>query len=392
MTFSRDAVAALILALALDPIQALRLSRSTQKLGPDFIHTEFVSKYGIMYSTDVFPQHPSSDTKNVSPNDFTSITLKRWTGDDAISKHVAVWRGSNLSAEKKTEVSVAHDLLEHSMKHGTTTIQHSMYINAINTKKDTNPTVYVISSALPAFIASVMPRVNRSFVLVTGDAILRTPSQLFKKDEDMQRFIENPLILHWFAQNGHLEHPKFTRIPNGLDYHTLALKTHPYWGPKMSPQQQDNMLRQIGDSATGFSHRSSKVLVGFTESSASRKAVARHFTKSQISYTPRRGNREHYWKEIASTKYVASPPGFGWDCHRTWEALALGSIPIVESSGIDKLFLDNELPVSIITDWAEVEYIKVPQLANKFGERNQSVLPAMKLQYWVDKIKSKTSS
>lgn len=392
MTGSRGAVAALILAVASDPTKALRLSNSTQKPVPDFIHTEVVSKYGIMFSMDVFPQKPSSDTKKVSPDDFTSITLKRWTGDDVISKHVAVWGGSNVSAEKKAEVNVAHELLEHSMKHGTTTIQHSMYINAINTKKDTNPTVYVISSALPAFIASVMPRVNRSFVLVTGDAILRTPSQLFKNDEDMQRFIENPLILHWFAQNGHLEHPKFTRIPNGLDYHTLALKVHPSWGPRMSPQQQDNMLRQIGDRATEFSRRSSKVLVGFTTDSASRKDVAMHFRKSQISYIPRSSIREQYWKEIASTKYVASPPGHGWDCHRTWEALALGSIPIVESSGIDKLFLDNELPVSIITDWAEVENIKVSQLTKKFGERKQSALPAMKLEYWVDKIKSKTSS
>jgi hypothetical protein len=272
MIFSRDVVAALILALVFDPIQAVRLSRSTQKLVPDFTHTEFVSKYGIMFSTDVHPQSPSSDTKHLSTDDFTSITLKRWTDDDEISKHVAVWRGSNVSAEKKTDVGVAHDMLEHSIKHGTTTIQHSMYINAINTRNDTNPTVYVISSALPAFIKGVMPRINRSFVLVTGDAILRTPSQLFKEDDDLRRFIENPLILHWFAQNGHLDHPKFTRIPNGLDYHTLALKGgHPEWGPKMSPHEQDKLLKHISDSARGFSQRSSKVLVGFTGSVAEEK-------------------------------------------------------------------------------------------------------------------------
>jgi hypothetical protein len=31
--------------------------------------------------------------------------------------------------------------------------------------------------------------------------------------------------------------------------------------------------------------------------------------------------------------FVASPYGGGPDCHRTWEALILGCIPIVKSSG-----------------------------------------------------------
>jgi len=390
MIFSRDAVVALILALSFDPVQALRIPKDPK----DFAQTDVVSKYGIMFSTDVFPHKPSSDTTAISADDFTSITLKNWTSDDTISKHLAVWRPNNVSAEKKTDVALAKELLEHSRKHGTTSIHHSMYIEAINTRTDTIPTVYVISSALPAFIASVMPRVNRSFVLVTGDCILETPSKLFQNDEDMHRFIDDPLIVHWFAQNGNLEHSKFTRIPNGLDYHTLALNPQkkPEWGPQMSPQQQDDMLKRARDSATEFSHRRSKVLVGFSITVGTRNGVAQHFMKSHISQTQSRGNREHYWKEIALTKYVASPSGAGWDCHRTWEALALGSIPLVPSTGIDKLYLDNELPVHIIHDWKEVEGLEGSQLAKKFGERNQSVVPATTLKYWVDMIKSKVSA
>jgi len=399
MTFSRDVVGVFLLACAFDSLQALRLAQSAQKLMPDFTQTELVSKYGIMFSMDVFPHHPSSDTK-LSDDDFTSITLQRWSDEDGISRHLAMRPQQHVTHEQNTselifakkEVNVAHDLLKHSRKSGTTSIHHSMYINAINTKTGKHPTVYVISSALPAFITSVMPKVNRAFVLISGDSILKAPGQLFKNDEDMQKFINNPLILHWFAQNGHSDHAKFTRIPNGLDYHTLALKTpeggHHAWGPHMSPQQQEDMLKQIRDNAIKFADRKSQILVGFS-SNHERTVVAEHLKKSQISYAPSKGDREHYWKEIASTKYVASPPGAGWDCHRTWETLALGSVPIVGSSGIDKLFLDNELPVSIITDWAEVEDLKESQLAEKFGERNQNLLPAMTLQYWVDKIKSK---
>jgi len=401
MTFSRDVVGVFLLAGAFNSLQALRLPQSAQKLMPDFIHAELVSKYGIMFSMDVFPYLPSSDTK-LSSEHFTSITLQRWSDEDEISKHLAMRPQQHINDEQdmskpisfaKKKVNVAPDLLKHSRKPGTTSIHHSMYIDAINTKTGEYATVYVISSALPAFIASVMPKVNRAFVLISGDSILKTPGQLFNNDEDMQKFINNPLVLHWFAQNGHSDHVKFTRIPNGLDYHTLALKTpeggHHTWGPHMSPLQQEDMLKQIRDNAIKFTDRKSQILVGFSFNNPERKVVAKHLEKSQMSYVPGKGDREHYWKDIASTKYVASPLGAGWDCHRTWETLALGSVPIVGSSGIDKLFLDNKLPVSIITDWAEVEHLKESQLAEKFGERNQDVLPAMTLQYWVAKIRSK---
>ena len=44
-------------------------------------------------------------------------------------------------------------------------------------------------------------------------------------------------------------------------------------------------------------------------------------------------------------KFILSPPGAGFDCHRTWEALYLGAIPIVKTSSLDPLYKD--LPVVI---------------------------------------------
>jgi len=312
-----------------------------------------------------------------------------------ISRNLAVLRPNNNRAQNRTDVAVAYEFLEHSRQQGTTSIHHSMYIDAINTATASSsiPSVYVISSTIPAFIKSVMPHIKGRFVLVTGDSTLRVPSQVFQRDEDMQSFINNPQVVHWFAQNGDLDHPKFTRIPNGMDYHTLAAQGNQKWGARKLPTQQDDLLRKVRNSAPEFSNRATKVLLGFsTDTSAARTDILNHFKKSHIYQDPSPGDREHYWKDIASTKYVASPSGAGWDCHRTWEALALGSIPIVESTGMDKLFLDNGLPVSIITDWAEVENLEESQLAKKFGERSKVVPPAITLKYWVDQIKSKSFS
>jgi len=39
-----------------------------------------------------------------------------------------------------------------------------------------------------------------------------------------------------------------------------------------------------------------------------------------------------YYDALLGAKFVASPIGYGRDCYRTWEALALGTIPVLEES------------------------------------------------------------
>ena len=47
-----------------------------------------------------------------------------------------------------------------------------------------------------------------------------------------------------------------------------------------------------------------------------------------------------------------SPPGHGFDTHRTWESLALGLAVIVLSGPIDALYVD--LPVVRVESFAEI--------------------------------------
>jgi hypothetical protein len=52
---------------------------------------------------------------------------------------------------------------------------------------------------------------------------------------------------------------------------------------------------------------------------------------------------------MASCQFVVSPQGNGIDCHRTWEAMALGCIPIVKSHELDPLL--SQFPILIVPDW-----------------------------------------
>jgi hypothetical protein len=54
---------------------------------------------------------------------------------------------------------------------------------------------------------------------------------------------------------------------------------------------------------------------------------------------------------MAQWRFCVSPPGNGIDCHRTWEALYLGVIPVVVSSAGGLL---DHLPCIIVDDIAAV--------------------------------------
>ena len=64
--------------------------------------------------------------------------------------------------------------------------------------------------------------------------------------------------------------------------------------------------------------------------------------------------REHqeYQELLAASAFALSPPGAGLDTHRTWEALALGAIPVVWHSPLAPLF--RRLPVIAIASPAEL--------------------------------------
>ena len=52
-----------------------------------------------------------------------------------------------------------------------------------------------------------------------------------------------------------------------------------------------------------------------------------------------------------------SPQGNGLDCHRTWEALILKTIPIVRTSSLDPLY--EGLPVVVVHEWCVRACVRV---------------------------------
>jgi hypothetical protein len=89
------------------------------------------------------------------------------------------------------------------------------------------------------------------------------------------------------------------------------------------------------------------------------------------------GHFERCGEKFASWRLVVSPFGNGFDCHRTWEALVLGCIPIVRTSGLDPLY--EGLPVLIVDNWSDVS----KELLERTFQYER-----LQLAYWMNRIRN----
>jgi hypothetical protein len=250
--------------------------------------------------------------------------------------------------------------------------------------------IYIQGSAVPDFTKNVLPQIRVRFKLVTGDCDETIPKDVLSKHA-FQKFINDQRLIHWYSQNLAIQHPKMTGIPIGLDYHTLAEERHQVWGDALPSIEQEKMLYEILLSSTPLKSRKLMCHANFQFNKGAgyarkdRSDALKQVPKELVYYQPRPLPRKETWEGQAKMTFVLSPHGNGYDCHRTWEALALGCIPIVKTSPIDYLF--ENLPVLIVQSWADVTEQLLSDTREKFY--NQPFhMTKLTLQHWMNVIRT----
>ena len=245
-------------------------------------------------------------------------------------------------------------------------------------------TVYVCSSAIPKF-KNILPQLKYSIKLVTGDADSDVPTSIFTQNQEFLDFVNSDKIIHWYSQNLITKHPKMTAIPIGLDYHTLAKKATS-WGPRSTPLEQEQELIDIKNKSVSFWNREPTYCYAnfqflmTTRLGADRYDAIKLIPAHLVYYEPCKIPRKKTWEKQAQFAFVISPHGNGYDCHRTWEALCLGCIPIVKTSPLDVLFED--LPVLIVKNWSDINSQKLRETINEFKNIRFNY-EKLELNYWV---------
>lgn len=229
--------------------------------------------------------------------------------------------------------------------------------------------IYVTTPYLDFFFLYVHPYIRSRYILLThfGDQCVPGPYL----DHEYWKVLNDDTLAYWIGMNvDRPNHPKMIQIPIGL-----APKNIVYSDFKAIIDVLDQ-IPKVKTYLLYLNHHDGT-------NPAERKPIREIFQTKPFCYNPGRLNFEAYFQNLASSKFVLSPPGSGFDCYKTWEALLVGCIPIVKRSPIVSLF--DDLPVVIIDDWNEVTETF---LNEKYTELSGKTYRLEKLyfDYWLNVI------
>lgn len=227
--------------------------------------------------------------------------------------------------------------------------------------------IFVKTDFLEHFFSHIHPKIYNRYILITHNSDYSVPN-------NFAYYLNDSRLIAWFGINQDIKyHPKFHCIPVGI-----ANECWPHGDKKIL----DKVIGQKPD----MLERNSLLCINFTPNSYGNRVKIYELLKEQnFSTLIEPTDFENWLRATSQSVFVASPLGNGLDCHRTWEALYLGAIPIVESSTIDSVF--QELPVVIIKDW---DKITLGFLLEKYREITNNIhkykLEKIYTDYWFNLI------
>ena len=182
-----------------------------------------------------------------------------------------------------------------------------------------------------------------------------------------------PEIDHWYTQNLLWKHPKVSPIPIGIA------------NPKWSHGNQDRFKKIMKE-------HTEKDNLYYANFNISTNPPERIYCYKQLAIEPPtdypnavsikdhdefvNNSQEDYLRKISKSFFTVSPDGNGKDCHKTWEALYMKSIPIVKRWYGAERFKKLGIPMLIIDDWSEFKGLELnKELYNEvWGDFDISVL------------------
>ncbi len=259
--------------------------------------------------------------------------------------------------------------------------------------KDVKPGDIIYVRNIELFIKEMHPLIHCPYIIMTHGEFRDTVI------DHQLTLLEDDTIIAWFSihppKNGH---KKFYPLPLGMTqggdhYKTPGLNDH-FKQCRLAPK-------------TGLAY------LNWSPEQNPERSYVTHLFRDRPGFYVRSSFLpfKDYLEEMAHYKFALSPRGWGPDCYRTWEALLVGTIPIVrrcqfdqyivrddnvtdpgvkctitspQGSQLDKLYED--LPILVIDEWEE---LTDTFLAKKYAEISAKTYQIEKLYlaYWHAKIK-----
>lgn len=232
----------------------------------------------------------------------------------------------------------------------------------------------IIGSRLRDMLAGVpgvqYEKLDHMTRLLPATRVLVTGNSDYPVDDRAFHYFNPP---KWFAQNCEGHDPRLVGRPIGHQEPVTPILGN---------------TQAIVDKAQETKHVRNLAYVGWRDSTyfAREGVKALYAGKPWVTCDPWRRDEfgyQRYLDGLYNHKFVVSPRGNGWDCIRTWDALVLRTIPIVERCAamihfedLPILWVDTCWPLS--EDRLEREYERI--MSTEYDLR------PLTLSYWVDRI------
>ncbi len=203
--------------------------------------------------------------------------------------------------------------------------------------------IYVNPWEIEVFAKEYLPRLTRSFVLITGK--MWAPPQPHGAVVDT--IASHPGLLSWFSQNTVDEEGPIQPFPLGVALRSIsnvasAMKKH-----ANAPKDQ-------------------AISVPYSTVHPHLAPLAKSIREGLLPLMDPPQRHQDYLATLARTQFVISPPGDGPDTFRHWESIAMGAIPVSQlPAAFKKLFGDSIILVDDLAADAQGPFTSSRAEANR---------------------------
>lgn len=183
--------------------------------------------------------------------------------------------------------------------------------------------VFVKTDALTWFFQN--RKIEAPITLVTGVSDL-TPSY-----QETNTILAHPNIRKWIGCNITVQHPKIIKLPIGVGE------------PERINGNHDTLVR-LHASRIPWESKRDDVCIPYHNGTHGSRILQSTLPKLEF---------EEYMKRIGEHKFVVCQRGHGLDTHRVCEVLLMGSVPVLEHSGLDDMY--GEWPVLLVDSFEAID-------------------------------------
>ena len=220
------------------------------------------------------------------------------------------------------------------------------------------------------FCKDYFPKIKHPFILVSGVSSYQVGSN---GNSDYLELLESKKVIKWFCTNPPIfKSEKVVPIPIGLEEYER-------------PGGNQLILKMFNDREFSKDKIEKAYLPYHTIGNNPARAKSIEYLKTLdfVEVETEKLGFLDYLNKMSKYKYTICLEGAGWDTHRNYESILVGSIPIMKDSVIKEVYKNNNLPSIFIEEW---ENLNFETLLSNTNTCFKKVKTFMKIGYHLDII------